>query len=85
MNYRQSVTLALLILLAFTVVCWIAVSEHRPVQAQSVQEVPPYKFADLPHGRIYKAVHEGCELYIVESNLSLQVPEQYAITTGRCQ
>jgi hypothetical protein len=55
------------------------------------QEVAPYKFADLPHGRIYKAVHQGCELFIVESDFQTDyhnVPLQqhsYTVTLGRCQ
>lgn len=65
MNYRQSVTLALLILLAFTVVCWIAVSEHRPVQAQSVQdtrmglEVAPYKQIFPTEGSIKRCTKDA--------------------------
>jgi hypothetical protein len=53
-----------------------------------VQEVKPYVFAELPHGRIYKTVHEGCELYIVENDMQTDyrnIAEQhiYAIAAGR--
>jgi hypothetical protein len=53
-----------------------------------VQEVKPYVFADLPHGRIYKTVHEGCELYIVENDYeagpgTYNYQHAYAITAGR--
>jgi hypothetical protein len=47
---------------------------------QTFEEVKPYVFADLPNGRIYKAVHEGCELFIVEAGPSAYT---YAIATGR--
>jgi hypothetical protein len=51
------------------------------------EEIPPYKFADLPHGRIYKAVHEGCELFIVEGEMRVSGADDaghfYAIATGR--
>jgi len=50
-------------------------------------EVTPYKFADLPHGRIYKTVHDGCELYIVESEwqTGTGLNHTYNITLGRCK
>jgi hypothetical protein len=50
------------------------------------QEVKPYTFAELPHGRIYKTVHEGCELYVVENDFytyGARDQHQYAITSGR--
>ena len=56
------------------------------------QEVAPYRFADLPHGRIYKVVQQGCELFIVESDVQLpsgqygvlSYPQHsYAVATGR--
>jgi hypothetical protein len=57
-----------------------------------VQEVKPYVFAELPHGRIYKAVHESCELYIVENDFNIpggqygiesNQQHSYSIATGR--
>lgn len=56
----------------------------RVVEAQNlqVQETKPYEFAELPHGFIYKAVHEGCELYIVEANTD-STHMSYSIATGR--
>jgi hypothetical protein len=61
---------------------------RHPVHAQEVQvqEVKPYVFADLPHGRIYKTVHEGCELYIVEADVVYGTggsSHAYDITAGR--
>lgn len=55
-----------------------------PSSAQENQEVAPYAFAHLPHGIVYKTVHQGCELFIVES-VSYPYGQQvtYAITTGR--
>jgi hypothetical protein len=51
-------------------------------------EVKPYAFAELPHGRIYKAVHEGCELWIVESDFDTDYHNRttqhtYSVTAGR--
>jgi hypothetical protein len=58
---------------------------RRIVHADEQKEIAPYKFADLPHGRIYKAVHEGCELYIVESEWTTGagLNETYQVATGR--
>jgi hypothetical protein len=60
--------------------------DHPFSHAMEFQEVKPYVFAELPHGRIYKTVHEGCEVYIVESD-SIHANDwdthQYSITTGR--
>jgi cbb3-type cytochrome oxidase cytochrome c subunit len=56
---------------------WITLSFTHKARAQDTQEIKPYVFAELPHGRIYKAIHEGCELYIVESE------NGYTIATGR--
>jgi hypothetical protein len=56
--------------------------------AMENQEVKPYVFAELPHGRIYKTVHEGCELYIVETETKVH-PQNfypshfYSIAIGR--
>jgi len=66
----------------------------REAKAQTVeqQEVKPYVFAELPHGRIYKTVHEGCELFIVETeshgtmsggSFATFEGHTYAIATGR--
>lgn len=63
-------------------VCW-------PTKAGSREdEIAPYAFAELPHGgTIYKAVHEGCELFIVEGYQRVggagDYGRSYAIATGR--
>jgi hypothetical protein len=53
----------------------------------TADEVKPYVFAELPHGRIYKAVHQGCELFISESDYfyagGVMNQHQYTIVTGR--
>jgi hypothetical protein len=64
---------------------------RRRVNASEFNEVKPYVFAELPHGRIYKTVHEGCELYVVESDVTIPsgqygMPfgtEVYSITAGK--
>jgi len=40
--------------------------EGQTVHAQSNQEVPLYKIADIPDNGIYKLVHHGCALYIIK-------------------
>jgi len=60
-----------------------------PTKAGSKEdEITPYAFAELPHGgTIYKAVHEGCELFIVEGYERIagsgDYGRSYAIATGR--
>jgi len=78
-----------LFLLAYTGLCWTAIRTVRQgVQAQSKQEVAPYQFAtfgvsqQLTDGQVYKAVHEGCELYIAVVGKNGQSPS-VSITTGR--
>ena len=61
---------------------------YRAAHAQETQEIKPYVFAELPHGRIYKAVHEGCELFITENdfqefNNQYGQVHFYTIATGR--
>jgi cbb3-type cytochrome oxidase cytochrome c subunit len=64
---------------------------HVTAAAQETEEVKPYVFAELPHGRIYKAVHEGCEIFIVESDIAIPGGQSaqrygttaYSIATGR--
>jgi hypothetical protein len=61
------------------------IAKH-PVRASEFNEVKPYVFAELPHGRIYKTVHEGCELYIVESDWEAAQTwgnHTYSITAGK--
>jgi hypothetical protein len=55
-----------------------------PARATEFEEVAPYAFAKLPHGTVYKTVHQGCEIFIVES-VSWPYGEQviYSIATGR--
>jgi hypothetical protein len=77
----------------FSVLClcaaylWWFFSHYAHAHAMEYQEVKPYAFAELPHGTIYKTVHEGCELYIVETNNdradSMGKGFTYSITAGR--
>lgn len=74
---------------------WLIVGVRSFVHAQDVElrcvemkEVKPYAFAALPYGgKIYKAVHEGCELFIVEGYQRVPAAPDYggnyAIATGR--
>lgn len=80
--------LYLLVISAF----YALIFKEEKVQAQqpddrSKTEVAPYKFADLPHGRIYKAVHEGCELFIVETDNDTTMSSghgfTYSVTAAR--
>jgi hypothetical protein len=62
--------------------------QSHTAQAQDTQEIKPYVFAELPHGRIYKTVHEGCELFITENdfqefNNQYGAVHFYTIATGR--
>jgi hypothetical protein len=64
--------------------------QSHTAQAQDTQEIKPYVFAQLPHGRIYKTVHEGCELFITETEShwdmayrDTQTTYSYAVATGR--
>jgi hypothetical protein len=85
-NLQKALVLALcfilLLAILFSIPTW-----PRP-HAMEMQEVKPYVFANLPHGRIYKTVHEGCELYIVENDMQTDyrnIADQhiYSIATGR--
>lgn len=37
--------------------------------AESNQEVPIYKIADIPSDGIYKLVHHGCALYVMREKV----------------
>lgn len=59
----------------------------RNAKADGLQDVAPYEFGKTPDGtKIYKAVHQGCELFIAE-NYKFQMNHGDAIavsiTTGR--
>lgn len=55
---------------------------YKAVNAQEPKrEIQPYAFADVEENvRVYKVVHEGCELYIVVNNNG---HDSVGITTGR--
>jgi hypothetical protein len=75
-----------LAMVAAIIACVIGTVKTSTVsaQAQSSQEVAPYIFAKLTTDTvIYKAVHEGCELYIVESDAYIGKNPEVAIATGR--
>lgn len=76
---------SVLLLMSFSVLYLLR--HPATIRADDNQEIAPYKFADLPHGRIYKAVHEGCELFIVENDFlpehGVVTQHQYSISTGR--
>lgn len=86
LSNAQLAGLVLFILTAITAV----ISVERS-HAQEANEAKPYVFADLPHGRIYKAVHQGCEIFVVESDINIPAgsygmangQHAYSITTGR--
>lgn len=56
-------------------------------EAQSPKDIAPYKIAELPEGSVvYKLVHQGCELFVVERyHVELKYGNAVAasITTGR--
>jgi len=92
MNNLAKVAVLLLAFLWMLVCIALAIhfGQRSLVHAQETQEVKPYVFAELPHGRIYKTVHEGCELFIVETRSDWEMAYRdtnstynYAITTGR--
>lgn len=59
-----------------------------PAQAQSPQDIKPYQFGsfEVPYnilpGRLYKAVHQGCEIYIATVADTKYGPS-VSIATGR--
>ena len=58
----------------------------HPVEAQSPQEVAPYLVGTAGSTKIYKLVHQGCELFVAE-NYQYQINHGDAvgvsISTGR--
>ena len=77
--------IAILVLTAIIITAILFVDSTK---AQSKQEIAPYQFAEfsvsqqLTDGQVYKAVHEGCELYIAVVGKNGQSPS-VSITTGR--
>jgi hypothetical protein len=84
MKSRWKAILGLVAIVLWALV--LIIRERWQVHASEFNEVKPYVFAELPHGRIYKTVHEGCELYVAESDVA-HVNDwdahSYTITTGR--
>ncbi len=58
----------------------------RSVEAQSPQEVAPYLFATAGETKVFKLVHQGCELFVAE-NIHWQANRSdsvgVSITAGR--
>lgn len=56
---------------------------------QAAQEVQPYEFAHVPVAfhdvdvKVYKMVHEGCEIYIATNSAVAYQAASLAIATGR--
>jgi hypothetical protein len=65
-----------------------AFKTNASVEAQPQQEVKPYQVGEfevpmqMTAGKIYKTVHEGCELYIATASAYGKDPS-VSITTGR--
>jgi hypothetical protein len=56
----------------------------RPVHADSPQEVAPYKVTDIPQEgglKLYKLVHQGCELFVLHQYNGHD--DSIALATGR--
>lgn len=85
MRTKVGFVLTLLCALAVGVHLGMYVADRHPVRADSQQEVAPYKFADMEGDvHVYKAVHEGCELFIVRGHaLDASKADTVSITTGR--
>ena len=77
---RIATNLALVLLI---VACLVGAFRSK-ASADSLQEIEPYQFASFQGGsvKIFKAVHEGCELYITTGTVYSGNPT-VAITTGR--
>ena len=63
-------------------------THQLPVKAQNKEDnVLPYLITplgkDVMHVEVYKMVHEGCELYIAQTKVSVNGASTVAITTGR--
>jgi hypothetical protein len=58
-------------------------------KAQSAQEVAPYEFAHIPvefHAvdvKVYKVVHQGCEIFVATNGAMGHEAASIAIATGR--
>jgi hypothetical protein len=67
----------------------LALGSQRRVQAQAQQEVEPYEFAHIPvpfhtvDVKVYKMVHQGCEIYVTTNSAMGHEAASIAIATGR--
>lgn len=61
----------------------------RNTKADGAQDIPPYEFAHIPvefHAvdvKVYKVVHQGCELFVATNGAMGHEAASIAITTGR--
>jgi hypothetical protein len=47
-------------------------------------DVPPYKFAETPEGvKLYKTVHQGCEIFLAVGTQGYYGQQSPAIALGR--
>ena len=61
----------------------------RSTKAEGSQDVAPYEFAHIPvqfHAvdvKVYKVVHQGCEIYVATNSAMGHEAASIAIATGR--
>ena len=61
----------------------------RGMKAEGVQEVAPYEFAHIPvefhtiDVKVYKVVHQGCEIFVATNSAMGHEAASVAIATGR--
>lgn len=67
----------------------LAMDKAAQAQAQTQQDVKPYEFAAIPvpfhtvDVKVYKMVHQGCEIYITTNSAMGHEAASIAIATGR--
>lgn len=84
MDWQTTKKVLMLVGVLFTAILAEHYIERVEAQESSPKEIAPYKFAELPHGsEVYKIVHQGCELFVVENYTMSHGAVTAAITTGR--
>ena len=78
---------ALIGLLVVTIcICALVIAEKVHAQTKlEQQEVAPYEFAELPDAnnvKVYKLVHQGCEIFVVYHK-EWKYADTVGIATGR--
>jgi hypothetical protein len=68
-------------MLAATLFVTYQFGRQLTVHAQSNQEVPLYKIADIPNSGIYKMVHHGCALYIIRESHGTALADRADVAT----